>query len=85
MAAQATAFMKRSSPNLKIFADSLLTLSQDALRFSRDYVGRSPKEPKNPELKLFFEQALKVVQDLQAQLHRKTAARSKAKKLRRKS
>lgn len=68
--------MKQSSSQLRTFVESLLDLSQDALRFSQRYVERSKKEPHNPELALFFRNALGVVQELQVELA-KTAPRSK--------
>lgn len=68
--------MKLPSQNLKNFAAAFLQLSEDALNFSRNYVETSAKEPKNPDLELFFARALVVVQEFQQQLEKSKFAAS---------
>lgn len=72
--------MKQKTPQLHAFVDAFLHLSQDALRFSRDYVERSAKEPRNPELARFFRNALGVVKTLQRELDASTKSSSRRKK-----
>ena len=72
--------MKQKTPQLHAFVDALLHLSQDALRFSQNYVEHSTKEPRNPELARFFHNALAVVNTLQRELDASTKSSSRRKK-----